>query len=169
MPLNPTQAAMLGLLHDGTMIGGEINDMAQRWIGPYWTVTRSQVYRELPTLESEGYIKAGPVGSRNSVPYTITAAGKRAFQIWLKMKPSSDLLRNEVMLRVSFGRLHKGNALQDLLSWARDRHERAVHEITGRLREAQDEGMDYDVAALRFAVMYHQTVIGWLETVELPE
>lgn len=168
MSLNPTQAAILGLLHDGPMIGGDINAIAQKWLAPHWNMTRSQVYRELPTLVDKGYTKAGPTGPRLSVPYKITAAGKRAFQAWLKMDPSPDLLRSEAMLRVALGGLHKGEALQDLLSWMRNHHELAVGEINTLMNEAAQENMDYDYQALLFALMYHQMVIGWLERVELP-
>lgn len=169
MPLNATQAAMLGLLHDGPMTGGDLNALAKKWLAPYWTTTRSQVYRELPVMEDQGYIKSGPTGSRNSVPYKITAAGKRAFQTWLKQDPSPDMLRIESMLRISLGRLHKGEALEELLIWMRNQHELKVTEINALLNEAANEHMDYDYEALRFALMYHQMIIGWLETVELPD
>lgn len=169
MPLNPTQAAMLGLLHDAPMTGGDINAAAQKWLAPYYNTTRSQIYRELPILESQGYIKSGTPGSRNSLPYKITGAGKRAFQAWLKLNPASDILRNEAMLRIAFGALHKGDDLQDLLIWMRNHHELRVEEIAGLLNEAAQENMDHDYQALRFAHMYHLMVIGWLETVDLPE
>lgn len=168
MPLNATQAAMLGLLHDGPMTGGEINVLAQKWLAPYWTVTRSQVYRELPTMEAQGYISSGKAGSRNSVPFRITAVGKRTFQTWLRSAPANDLLRNEAVLRVAFGQLHRGNDLADMLEKIRNVHEQAVAEIADLVHEATSEGMEYDTQALRFAIMYHQMIIGWLETVELP-
>lgn len=169
MPLNATQAAMLGLLHDGQMTGGELNDLAQKWLAPYWNMTRSQVYRELLSMDTQGYIKAGPVGFRNSVPYKVTASGKRAFQAWLKLDPNPDLLRSETMLRFALGGLHKGKAIQDLLNWMRNHNELAVDKITDLLSEAHSEGMEYDAQSLRFALMYHQMIIGWLETVELPD
>lgn len=169
MPLNSTQAAMLGLLHEGSMTGGDLNAAAQKWLAPYYNTTRSQIYRELPIMESQGYIKSGTPGSRNSLPYKITGAGKRAFQTWLKLDPAPDLLRSECMLRIAFGALHKGEGLEELLIWMRNHHELKVDELNGLLNEAAKENMDYDFAALQFAVMYHQMMIGWLETVELPD
>ena len=77
--INPTAAALLGLLHEGPMTGGQLMAAAQKRLGPYWSMTRSQVYRELPALAQAGYVKLGKPGPRSSQPYSITPAGKRAF------------------------------------------------------------------------------------------
>src|ERR687898_2340191 len=81
--LNATSAALLGLLHEGPMTGGQLMAEATRRLGPYWTMTRSQVYRELPALAEGGLVRVGKPGPRASVPYTISANGKRAFTRWL--------------------------------------------------------------------------------------
>src|SRR3954466_15014517 len=54
--INPTAAALLGLLHEGPMTGGQLMAAAERRLGPYWSMTRSQVYRELPVLAELGYV-----------------------------------------------------------------------------------------------------------------
>lgn len=170
MTINPTQAAILGLLHSSPMTGGDINAIADKWLTPYWNMTRSQVYRDIPTLADRGYIQpAKEYGPRNSLEYKITAAGKKAFQRWLNQEPAPELMRNESMLRVSLGALHKGESLQELLIWMRNYHELRIDEVKGLLIEARSEGMDFDEQALKFSLMYHQMMIGWLETVELPE
>src|SRR5215203_2154178 len=53
--INSTAAALLGLLHDGPMTGGELVAAAKERMEPFWSVTRSQVYRELPGLAAAGY------------------------------------------------------------------------------------------------------------------
>src|SRR4030095_8315438 len=97
--INPTAAALLGLLHDGPMTGGQLMAAAERRLGPYWSMTRRQVYRELPVLAELGYVRLGKPGPRSSQPYAITAAGKRAFSRWLAESPRRDTLRNPVALR----------------------------------------------------------------------
>ena len=57
--LNSTAAALLGLLHEGPMTGGELVAAAKERMDPYWSVTRSQVYRELPGLADAGYEAPG--------------------------------------------------------------------------------------------------------------
>ena len=60
--INPTAAALLGLLHDGPMTGGQLMAAAQKRLGAYWSMTRSQVYRELPALA--GVLRGFPCGMR---------------------------------------------------------------------------------------------------------
>src|SRR5439155_24662483 len=100
-PLNSTAAALLGLLHEGPMTGGQLMSAAQRRLGPYWSMTRSQVYRELPALAGGGYVKLGKPGPRSSQPYAITPAGKRAFSRWLADDPGREAVRNPLALRVA--------------------------------------------------------------------
>src|SRR2546425_12987552 len=88
--VNPTAAALLGLLHDGPMTGGQLMSAAQKRLGPYWSMTRSQVYRELPALAQAGYVKLGKPRPRSSQPYSITPAGKRALRRWLSEGPGPD-------------------------------------------------------------------------------
>ena len=58
------------------MTGGQLMAAAERRLGPYWSMTRSQVYRELPVLAEMGYVRLGKPGPRSSQPYAITASGK---------------------------------------------------------------------------------------------
>ena len=51
--------------------------------GSFFSVTRSQVYRELPALAEAGLLRLGKQGPRASQQYAITAAGRRAFKAWL--------------------------------------------------------------------------------------
>lgn len=165
--VNPTCASILGLLHEAPMTGSDINRMAQEWLAPYWSMTRSQVYRELDAMEERGYVRAGTPGSRGATPFRITAAGKKAFQRWLNESPGEDILRSQVALRLAFGGLHRGDALHDMVEWAKDHHERALAEVKELIKRAEEEEMPYDVAALHFSKVYHQGNLAWLNSVEL--
>ena len=77
MPLTSTAACVLGLLQMGpapgqpgflqgdAMTGGQVYAAAERSVGRFWNLTRSQVYAELPSLEQAGLIEragsGGPV------------------------------------------------------------------------------------------------------------
>src|SRR6185369_10588577 len=89
------------------MTGGELVAAAKERMEPFWSVTRSQVYRELPGLAEAGYVRPGKLGPRAAQPYTITAAGKRAFRSWLAEEAGADHSRNPLVLRVSFGAHHQ--------------------------------------------------------------
>jgi len=163
--VNATAAALLGLLHEGPMTGGQLMASAERRLGPYWSMTRSQVYRELPALAEMGYVKLGKPGPRASQPYSITPAGKRAFARWLSDEPGSESLRNPVALRVAFGAHHSATALKDLYTQATDAHNSAITEIREQAKLAKTEGDNFGAAALEFAIGYHRAALAWLKTV----
>jgi DNA-binding PadR family transcriptional regulator len=99
-PVNATAAALLGLLHDGPMTGGQLVAAAIEHYGSFFSVTRSQVYRELPGLAESGLLRLGKQGPRASQQYAITAAGRRAFKSWLINGGGSDALRSPLVLRL---------------------------------------------------------------------
>ncbi|MCT2588202.1 PadR family transcriptional regulator [Actinophytocola gossypii] len=98
--LNATAAALLGLLHDGPATGGQLVSAARDRFGSFFSVTRSQVYRELPALADAGLVRLGKQGPRSSQQYVVTAAGKKAFKSWLASEPGPDHLRSPLILRL---------------------------------------------------------------------
>jgi DNA-binding PadR family transcriptional regulator len=163
--LNATAAALLGLLHEGPMTGGQLMAAAGRRLGAYWSMTRSQVYRELPALADLGYVKLGKPGARASQPYAITPAGKRAFARWLAEPAGREALRNPVALRVAFGNHQSAAQLRMLYEDAGEYHTAALAQAREQVREARKAGDDFAAAALEFAVGYHRAALSWLKTV----
>ena len=161
--INATAAALLGLLHEGPMTGGQLMGSAERRLGAYWSMTRSQVYRELPALAELGYVKLGKPGPRASQPYSITPAGKRAFARWLSEPAGGESIRNPVALRVAFGAHHSGTALKDLYSQATEAHTEALAEVREQAKQAKSEGDNFGAAALEFAIGYHKAALAWLK------
>src|SRR5512142_2253280 len=153
--VNATAAALLGLLHEGPMTGGQLMAAAQRRLGAYWSMTRSQVYRELPALAEAGYVKLGKPGPRSSQPYSITPAGKRAFARWLAEEPGREAVRNPVALRVAFGAQQSATQLQQTYASATEQHQAALAQAREQAKEARKAGDDYEAASLDFAVAYH--------------
>jgi DNA-binding PadR family transcriptional regulator len=161
--VNPTAAALLGLLHDGPMTGGQLMAAAQRRLGPYWSMTRSQVYRELPVLAEAGYVRLGKPGARSSQPYAITPAGKRAFARWLAEVPPREALRNPIALRVAFGAQQPAGQLQQTYASAVEQHTAALAQVREQAREARKAGDEFYAASLEFAVAYHRATLSWLK------
>jgi DNA-binding PadR family transcriptional regulator len=161
--INPTAAALLGLLHEGPMTGGQLMAAAERRLAPYWSMTRSQVYRELPALADQGYVRMGKPGPRSSQPYSITASGKRVFSRWLAESPGRDTIRNPTALRVAFGEQHSANQLRTLYSGASEYHTEALTAAREQAKDAKKAGDSYSAAALEFAVAYHKAALSWLK------
>ena len=76
--LNATAASLLGFLHDRPMSGYELAATAAAVIGDFWTLTQSQVYRELASMADDGLVMAGERGTRDRRPFAITDAGREA-------------------------------------------------------------------------------------------
>ena len=162
-PLNATAAALLGLLHDGAMTGGQLMAAADARLGPFWTTTRSQVYRELPLLADAGYVRSGKPGPRSSQPYSITAAGKRAFTRWLGDPAGRDQLRNPLLLRAAFGELHTEKQLEELYESQREEREAKLEELKLQIKEAKkQEASAFHLSTLEFALTYQKAVLRWL-------
>lgn len=162
--VNPTAAALLGLLHDGPMTGGQLMAAAQRRLGAYWSMTRSQVYRELPVLAGAGYVRLGKPGARASQPYSITSAGRRAFARWLAEEPARDTLRSPIALRAAFGGQQSAAQLRAAYDQALAYHTDAMSDARKVAKELRREGDEHAAAALEFAVGYHRAALNWLKT-----
>ena len=78
--LNSTAGALLGLLRNGPRSGYDLVAEAEETIGGFWTITRSQVYRELAALTDRGLLEKGQPGPRDRQPFRLTAAGRAAFR-----------------------------------------------------------------------------------------
>lgn len=164
--LNSTAAALLGLLHDGPMTGGELVAAAKERMEPFWSVTRSQVYRELPGLADAGYVRPGKLGPRAAQPYAVTAAGKRAFRAWLAEAPGADHSRNPVVLKIGFGAHLQPGAVGTLVAEARARHQAALATGRATVTRLKKEGGDpFLLATAEFGVAYERAMLRWLDSV----
>src|SRR6266702_1515818 len=163
LEVNATAAALLGLLHDGPMTGGQLMAEADRRLGSYWSMTRSQVYRELPALADAGLVRLGKPGPRSSQPYSITPGGKRAFARWLSEEPGREAVRNPVALRVAFGKHQSPGQLKSAYDQAAAYHNAALNDAREAAKELRRDGDEHAAAALEFAVGYHRAALAWLK------
>ena len=162
--INATAAALLGLLHEGPMTGGQLMSTAESRLGAFWSMTRSQVYRELPALADRGYVKMGKPGPRASQPYSITASGRRAFSRWLAEEPAREAVRSPVALRAAFGSHQTAAQLRAAYKAATEYHTEALAQARDAVKELKREGDEYTAAAVEFAVGYHRSALAWLKS-----
>ena len=166
--MNATASSLLGLLDlaGGQLTGGELVRLAQQRIGAFWTLTRSQVYRELVGLERDGLVEPGEPGPREARPVRLTPAGRTAYRTWLTRHLPADTIRVPVLLAVAFGSRLDPAELRDVLEGSRSEH-------TARLATYQQ--LDADLAALpggepwaratvSFGLHYEQAVLAWFDT-----
>lgn len=156
--LNPTQGSLLGFLADGPMTGWDLLQRVEGGLGRFWNITPSHVYRELQALEARKLVKAGPPGVRDRRPFTITAAGRRAFQAWVTKDPGPEQIRFPLLVTLWFGR-HVDPATRDRFLEA----SRADHEQRLALYERIVAPDEHTAAVLAFGVAYERAVLGWLD------
>jgi DNA-binding PadR family transcriptional regulator len=160
---------MLGLLSQiGPMNGNALSRCADVLIGEFWTLTRSQVYRELQTLEGIGFIKAGPTGPRSSREFSLTPEGLRALTDWLTAGPADEVIRFPILLTIRFGGSLPGGRLRELLGEfeARHRIKREFYaELESDMRSVRND--PFEIATVRFGRLFESAIASWLE--ELPE
>jgi DNA-binding PadR family transcriptional regulator len=166
MALNSTSAVILGVLHDGAATGGEIVAAALRRLAAQGGLTRSQVYRELPSLERAGYVRAGKQGARASHPYSITAAGRKAFTQWAASGPNGpDSVRSMAVLRLGFGAHLTAGQRKAIIAAAKEEHQTALAAHRRDATALKKAGDTYGAAAVEFAVAYERALIKWLDSV----
>jgi DNA-binding PadR family transcriptional regulator len=169
-PLNATAASLLGFLHQGPMTGWDLVAVAQRQIGDFWSLTQSQVYRELAAMAEDGLVEAGERGLRDRRPYTITDAGRAAFAEWVAGEPGPETIRFPLLLTVVFGRYLPRKRLAEILRTHHAIHaDRLAHyqkqaaEISALDPEARGVPDAYTRATLQFGIFYEGAVLSWFE------
>jgi PadR family transcriptional regulator AphA len=81
-----TTLVVLGLVALQPGSGYDLARLADRSVGYLWTPSRSQIYKVLPRLVSDGLATAKRVRQRDRPDkdlYSITPAGRHALQLWL--------------------------------------------------------------------------------------
>jgi DNA-binding PadR family transcriptional regulator len=161
--LNPTAASLLGFLHGGEASGFELVEIAEALIGDFWSLTRSQIYRELAAMAERGLIQAGPTGPRSRRPYRLTDAGREAFAAWLAQSPGPEQIRFPLLLTLAFGASTDREKLLEFVAEHRVEHERR---LAAYLATATADGLDpYQRATLAFGVRYEEAVLAWMDEI----
>jgi DNA-binding PadR family transcriptional regulator len=160
--LNATSAALLGLLHTEPMTGGQLVAAAGERFGSFFSVTRSQVYRELPVLAEAGLLRLGKKGARSSQQYVLTAAGKRAFKSWLNSPAGADNLRSPLILRLMHAGQLTAKQRANLVNTARAD---CLSHLDEARADAKAVGNPYAKAVAEFTVAHRRAVLKLLDAI----
>jgi DNA-binding PadR family transcriptional regulator len=160
--VNATAAALLGLLHSGPMTGGQLVTAATERFGPFFSVTRSQVYRELPALAEAGLLKPGEQGPRASQRYSITAAGKRSFKAWLASGGGADSVRSPLVLRLLYAGALTAKQRAELVATSREAYSARLDSARATARGETDP---YRKAVADFTVAHTRAMLKLLDAI----
>lgn len=144
------------------MTGGQLVAAANERFSGFFSVTRSQVYRELPVLAEAGLLRLGKQGPRSSQQYVITASGKRAFKSWLNTEPGPDNVRSPMLLRLRYAGSLTQKQRANLVTSAREQYVEKLNEAKNAAKAAEDP---YEKAAADFSVAHNRAVIKMLDAI----
>jgi DNA-binding PadR family transcriptional regulator len=161
--VNATAASLLGFLHERPMSGWDLVATAQALIGDFWSITRSQVYRELAAMEAAGLIVAGPAGPRDRRPYELTDAGRAAFGEWLRQRPGPEQIRYPLLLTIAFGRHLPRGRLASFVADHREVHAQRLAQYRDLRSQVGDALDPYALATLDFGIRYEAAVLEWFD------
>lgn len=165
-PLNATAASLLGFLHYGPMAGWDLAATAQVVIGDFWSLTQSQVYRELAAMADAGLVEAGEPGRRDRKPYTLTDDGRGAFAAWIDRDPAPETIRFPLLLSVAFGRHLPPERLATFLAHHRGLHASRIAQYEQQRAAAEaahGEPDPFAMATLDFGMTYERAVLDWFD------
>lgn len=96
---------ILGLLNYGEMTGYEIMTAFRASLSHFWVAQTSQIYRELQTLEKNGWINSVRVAQESRPDknlLSITEAGREELLRWLREDDQRENVRNPMLMKTFF-------------------------------------------------------------------
>jgi PadR family transcriptional regulator, regulatory protein AphA len=136
IPQMSLKAAILGFLSLEPTSGYVLKQRFEGSVRSFWTVTQSQIYRELHALQSEGLAvaqrEAGD-GRPDSMRYRLTANGERALEAWLNAPVDPIQLRHPLLLKFVFSATVDQERLDAVLSEYAQSLARSRAELEARL------------------------------------
>jgi DNA-binding PadR family transcriptional regulator len=155
-PLTPVSYVVLGLVANGATTSYDMKQKVAHSVGYFWNFPHSQLYAEPAQLVELGLLaEEQEEGGRHRRTYTITVAGRLAFQDWLR-EPTSEptQIRDTGLLKLFFG-----DALtrDEIVALARAQEE--AHRARLAVYEAIDQAIEKPrhAATLRAGLLFERT------------
>jgi PadR family transcriptional regulator, regulatory protein AphA len=109
-----TSKALLGLLTIEPMSGYDLGLVVRETIGHFWNESYGQIYPNLKRLAADGLVaskRERQDGKPDRYIYSITAKGREQLAAWLAIPPQPEIPRNELLLKLFFGRQAQPEAM----------------------------------------------------------
>jgi DNA-binding PadR family transcriptional regulator len=161
--------AILGMLSIQPMSGYDIRKEIGESIGYFWREGYGRIYPSLKQLEAKGLIarREGARGKgRQRQAYSLTAKGGGKLRDWLALRPQAQAPRNELLLKLFFGRLAPDAAIRRHVALFGDEQRVALETYRAwekELRNTQSNRPDlaYWLAAVSYGRHLSQALADW--------
>jgi len=154
--------AILGMLSLRPMSGYDIRKTVQESIRYFWSESYGQIYPALKRLEAQKLVeraRGAQKGRAGRQVYALTRTGRQELQEWLTRKPQMQPFRNELLLKLFFGRLVPREACQEHLLHFRQRQEdflRTYRQVEGWLHTEHERHPDLPFWLMTLTYGVHQ-------------
>lgn len=180
----PITYGVLGLLAFwGPMSGYDLKHLFDHVLAPMWGAAHSQIYNELRRMKELGWVemeREEQEARPDRKVYHMTPAGEEALRAWHASPAEVFQLRDELLLKITFGSFASPEALARTVRAGLRFHEQRLMEyrqnqpllpIRGAQRQAsgrpnpyatEGEVDPYFSLVSRFAIAYEKIYIDWL-------
>lgn len=163
-----TAEALLGMLSLGPMSGYELRQRIEGSIGNFWSESFGQIYPALAKLRREGLVEVEEAGRTGRKVYSLTPAGRDRLTGWLGVMPAVRRPRNEMLLKLFFGR---NGFLEDARAQVEAERERFAADLKRYTemepeisrRRAKDPGLPFFLMTLRYGMAEARALMGWAD------
>ncbi len=163
-----TPHAILGFLTWEPMSGYAIKKAVAASIDNFWNESYGQIYPILKRLVANGLAtrSEGASGGRRHHTYAITELGRRALRHWLTEPVVPSVPRNELLLKLFFGRQGEPQASIDHVERFRDRQHELLATYEAMVRHLRDEhaghpDLPYWLLTLDYGIRERRALIAW--------
>jgi len=164
--------SLLGILSLRAMSGYDIRKFVRENIGYFWKESYGQIYPMLKRMAAEGLVDVR-VERNNGKPdrqvYSLTRAGHSELERWLGRPPVPPSPRNELLLKLFFGRLAKSQGMVRHVKEFRRHHEGLLQQYSRvekwlNREHANHPGLPYWLMTLDYGKRYSRMALAWSET-----
>lgn len=138
-----TEYAILGLLAMGSKTGYDIKREVQQTLGHFWNESYGNLYPVLRRLRRDGLVVRARTRSAKGPPrlvYSLTADGNAELRDWLRRPVDVIAPRNELLLKLFFGRFAgRGHLIHTI-----DEYRAQLTAMLGRLEHLDTTLADID-------------------------
>ncbi len=166
--LTPTSHTLLGYLAITPMSGYDLTTAVHRSVAQFWPISKSQIYKELPRLEADGFI-AGTDVSQDLLPdkrvYETTAAGLAELDHWLADDELPPMLsRLPVLLKLFFGHRMGDEPIRSMLLAERGSETAAIARFEAVLAHLESvPAARYVRATARYGLITARANVEWVD------
>lgn len=153
------------------MSGYDIKKFVGESIGYFWNESYGQIYPMLKRIAAQGLAEAR-VERQNGKPdrqvYSLTPAGRARLEQWLKLPPQMPPPRNELLLKLFFGRLGDRADVVRHVQEFRQRQEDLLRQYAHverwlRRDHAKHPDLPYWLVTLSYGVHQSRALVAWCD------